>query len=276
MIAEKHIWKILGENFKTKGFAHNQVDSFNNFINNTINEIITSESVCIPSIDKKYSKYTFNFSDVYIPLPTIIEEDRTLRGFTPAEARQRNLTYDANIYCTITEIIHIENKEPEITTHYRVIIGRVPIMLRSSKCYLTNMTKEERISAGECEYDEGGYFLIGGKERVLVFQLRAANNIPMVYEDKEGGKYKFTAEIRSMSEETGHSVKLQASIGIDDRTMVFSLPYIREYIPFGVVFKGLGFTDHDIANFIGISGETIDKYIKYIQRDSFFIEKGVF
>ena len=36
-------------------------------------------------------------------------------------------------------------------------------------------------------------------------------------------KVKYQAEIRSMSEETGHSNLVQASIGVDDKTILFSI-----------------------------------------------------
>jgi hypothetical protein len=76
-----------------------------------------------------------------------------------------------------------------------------------------------------------------------------------------------------MSEETGHSVLLQAKIGSDDRTIVFSLPYIKEPIQVGVVFKALGFVEEDeIIDIIGNEDEKIQKYIKYIIRDSYFIK----
>ena len=63
------------------------------------------------------------------------------------------------------------------------------------------MTPNERIKAGECEKDQGGYFLIRGKERVLIPQLRNIYNVPLVFKQKNGDKYKYIAEIRSMSEE---------------------------------------------------------------------------
>ena len=98
------------------------------------------------------------------------------------------------------------------------------------------MTPQERIEAGECPNDEGGYFIVKGKERVLIPQLRGVYNIPKVFEQKSGDKFKYVAEIRSMSEETGHSALLKAMIGNDNRTLVFSLPYIKENVPIGVVF----------------------------------------
>ena len=76
-------------------------------------------------------------------------------------------------------------------------------MLRSSKCYLSNMTPEERIRAGECEKDGGEYFIIKGNERALISQLRGVYNIPIVLKQKESEKFSYVAEIRSMSEELG-------------------------------------------------------------------------
>jgi DNA-directed RNA polymerase II subunit RPB2 len=41
-------------------------------------------------------------------------------------------------------------------------------MVGSFNCALVNMTAEERVRAGECEYDEGGYFIIKGGEKIIV------------------------------------------------------------------------------------------------------------
>jgi len=276
MVSEQHCWDILKNNFETKGFVHHQTESFNNFINEGISKIVTEGPPIVISSKSKdddvfYQNYSIEFSDVFIPSPTVIEEDRTLRSFYPSEARRRDLTYDAPIYVTVTTKLEVKDEEPEIEKHRRVVIGRIPIMLRSNKCYLTNMTKTDRIKAGECEYDEGGYFIVKGKERVLIPQLRSVYNVPKVFEQKAGEKFKFITEIRSMSEETGHSALLKAMIGNDDRTLVFSLPYIKENIPIGIVFKALGYYEQkDIKKLIALSSPKIDKYIKLIDRDSFF------
>lgn len=41
-------------------------------------------------------------------------------------------------------------------------------MVQSFNCALADKTKEERVRAGECEYDEGGYFIIKGGEKIIV------------------------------------------------------------------------------------------------------------
>ena len=277
MISEERCWEILRNNFETKGFVHHQTESFNSFINHGIEKILKQEPpiVIVNNKDDKssdsYSTYSISFDDVYIPSPVVIEEDRIMRKFYPSEARQRDLTYDSPVYATITTKMEYSHSPPEIEKHLRIVIGRIPIMLRSSKCYLTNMTPDERIKAKECEKDEGGYFIIKGKERVLIPQLRSVYNIPKVYEQKAGDKFKFICEIRSMSEETGHSALLKVMVGTDNRTVLCSLPYIKENIPIGIVFKALGYiSEDDTSLLIGIKGDKINKYIKYIIRDSYF------
>ncbi|MFO0131314.1 MAG: hypothetical protein ACK52J_01805 [bacterium] len=49
-----------------------------------------------------------------------------------------------------------------------IFLCYIPTMVSSFNCALINMNKEERVSAGECEYDEGGYFIINGGEKIIV------------------------------------------------------------------------------------------------------------
>ena len=108
----------------------------------------------------------------------------------------------------------------------------------------------------------------------MIPQLRGVYNIPKVFEQKSGDKFKYVAEIRSMSEETGHSALLKAMIGVDNRTLLFSLPYIKENIPIGVVFKALGYVqDEEIRDLIGLHFDKTDKYIRLILRDAYFCEE---
>ena len=267
MLSEPFKWNIVQEYFDEKGFVSHQIDTFNEYINHDIERVINE-------CDINTENYSVKFSEVHIPNPCVIDEDRSVRTLLPSEARQRDLTYDSPIFVNVTEIFEEEGKEKEIIVHKRIIIGRTPVMLLSSKCNLLSLSKTERIKSGECEYDHGGYFLIKGKERVLIGQIRGIYNQCMVYQQKEKDKFKFVCEIRSMSEETGHSVLIQAKLGIDDRTIVFSIPYIKELIPVGILFKALGFTkEDDIRRIIGntTNNRDISRYIKYIIRDSYHV-----
>jgi len=275
-LSEERTWEIIRDHFSRKGFVSHQIESFDHFLNFGIPRIVTEEPdivICNKNDkDKKWNRYILSFNDVYIPSPTMIEETRELRGFYPSEARQRDLTYDSPIHATVTETLEVEGYEPEVMRHFRVVLGRIPIMLRSSRCYLNNMTPGERVTAGECEYDEGGYFLVKGKERVIVSQLRGVYNVPLVLEQKPVNKMKLAAEMRSMSEETGHSVCVQALIGDDDHTLVFSLPYVKDSIPMGVVFKAMGYGSELFADLIGLDCSQMNRYLRLIVHDSYFVE----
>jgi len=273
VLPENYKWNIINEFFKKKGFVSHQVDTFNDYINNGVQRVITESDIVVNlSPDQKY---TVSFENIYIPKPSVIEEDRTVRPMFPSEARQRDLTYDSPIFVDVIEKTETDGKDPEITVHNRIIIGRTPIMLLSDKCNLKKLTLKERVDKGECEKDYGGYFIIRGKERALVGQLRGVYNQPIVLLQKPNDKWKYVCEVRSMSEETGHSVLLQAKIGVNDRSIVFNIPYIKEIIPVGILFKALGFlTEEDISNIIGNkdNNEKIKKYIKFIVRDSYHIK----
>ena len=270
MLSENYKWNIINEFFKKKGFVSHQIETSDDYINNGIPRVVAESDIVVQL--NPTQKYTVSFENVFIPPPSIIEEDRTVRPLFPSEARQRDLTYDSPIFVDVIEKTETEgNDEPEIIVHNRIIIGRTPIMLLSDKCNLKKMTLNERINKGECAKDYGGYYIIRGKERVLVGQLRGVYNQPIVLLQKPNDKWKYICEVRSMSEETGHSVLLQCKIGVNERSIVFNIPYIKESIPVGILFKALGFiTKEEISDIIGNknNNEKINKYIKFIIRDS--------
>ena len=124
MISEQDTWTILDDYFKKKGLVHHQVESYDYFVNVGIQNILRDEPPI--TVQKENNKYTLSFSDVYIPLPTLIEEDREIRGFNPAEARLRDLTYESPVYVTVTETIENEGEAPEINRYNRIVLCRIP------------------------------------------------------------------------------------------------------------------------------------------------------
>ena len=47
------------------------------------------------------------------------------------------------------------------------VIGHIPIMLRSMACHLHGITPAELVKKGEHEQMWGGYFIVGGHERLI-------------------------------------------------------------------------------------------------------------
>jgi DNA-directed RNA polymerase II subunit RPB2 len=56
----------------------------------------------------------------------------------------------------------------------------------------------QRVRNGkDCCFDQGGYFIINGSEKVIVAQERMANNQVNVFAKKPPSKYSWVCEIRS-------------------------------------------------------------------------------
>lgn len=265
MLNIKHVNKVQEAYFKSVSLVSNQLDSFNDFIKFGLQSIIDQEpEICV-------NDYKVKFGRVYLSPPQIMQENRNLVLSYPMTARRQGLNYDSAICCDITETFLNADGTKEVKIHNREVIGRIPIMVRSDACNISKLSDLETIAKGECPRDPGGHFIIKGNERVLVSQMRSSHNTIFVLPQKNSDKYSHIAEIRSMSDETGHSVLVQAMVGFDERTVNFSLPYIKEHIPVGVVFKALGFvSDKEIVSIIGLKGKTFEKYIKFILRDSYF------
>ena len=58
----------------------------------------------------------------------------------------------------------------------KIHIGKLPIMLKSNICALTQYKHVENTYTGECKFDTGGYFIINGSEKTVLGQERAAEN----------------------------------------------------------------------------------------------------
>lgn len=268
--------KILQDYFKHNPISIDQLESFNDFVFKRLQAIIDLE----PSISvtpKKGEKYIVTFGQVHVGQASIIDEDRALRYILPNEARLRDLTYEATVYVNITEeFVTKPVGSDEITDyqkkeHIRIPLTKIPVMVYSSLCNLSSKSITDRIKAGECEYDCGGYFIIKGKERVIVAQERQTHNRIYVF-PKKTDKHKYVAEMRSISEETGHSVQILCGISHDGRNIIFSLPYIKEEIPVGIVFKAFGYlTDDQIAELLNLTGPS-QRFLRYILRDAYVVE----
>jgi len=228
-----------------------QKQSFDFFIHHRLNKIIEEEPTLeVPLGDNKI--YCVKFGQVFVDKPYIIDDNRQVRYITPNEARIRDLTYSSAISVNIRTCIVENNVETSTKNYFKVLIARIPLMIGTSKCNLYNLTASQKEQAGECHYDSGGYFIVKGKERVLVSQERMNYNIVYVFEQKPTSKYLLVAEIRSMSEETGHSVLVQMKI-TNNKKIVMQLPYVTQDIPLGIVMKAFQLSQKQIEDILLLS-----------------------
>ena len=244
--------KLFKDYYEHYGTAHIQIESYDEFITKGIQRII-EERQPITLSSKKDQRHVFSFGSVFIDVPRVVDEDRVVRELTPNEARLRDLTYQSSIYVDIMEKMYEGETVTKEKLHQRIVIGQIPTMVYSYHCNLRKKNLEERVQAGECRWDQGGIFIITGKERVIVAQQRPNYNFVQVIKQPttNNTKYKFVSEIRSVAEETGYSVLVQTMISVDDRTIYASLPNIKEAIPIAIVFMALGYgTPQEITSCI--------------------------
>ncbi|KAK7709362.1 DNA-dependent RNA polymerase II [Diaporthe eres] len=139
-----------------------------------------------------------------------------------------------------------------------VYIGKMPIMVKSQICHLRNEDDAGLFLLNECPYDQGGYFIINGSEKVLIAQERSAANIVQVFKKAQPSPDLYHAEIRSALEKGSRlisslTLKLKAKgetgRGGFGQTISTTLPYIKADIPIAIVFRALGMvSDEDILN----------------------------
>lgn len=266
-ISAEDSWTVISAFFREKGLVSQQLDSFNQFINYTIQDLILEDSTLIleqlaqhtTETDNISRKYEISFGKIYLAKPSMTESDGVSHAMYPQEARLRNLTYASGLFVEIQkrtyqaidipgrdlkyEIITEESEENE--ENNKIFIGRVPIMLRSKYCLLDDLTESDLYRLKECPFDMGGYFIINGSEKVLIAQERSAGNIVQVFKKSAPSPISHIAEIRSALEKGSRfistlQVKLYGREGSTSRTIKATLPYIKQDIPIVIIFRALG------------------------------------
>jgi DNA-directed RNA polymerase subunit B len=226
---------LVKEFLKSHSLVESNIKSFNDFIDNRIQEIIKELSDSLPTED-----FEIKLGKVRVGKPDIIESDGSSKLITPSEARLRNLTYSAPIWIemTINYAGQVETEE--------VQLGRIPIMIKSNICNLCDMGEEELIKEYIDPKDSGGYFLINGNERVMVMNEDLASNQTFI----EFQKIKNRLMLRLFSQRGAYKIPVSL---VENNEGILEVSFSRfRDIPIVVLLKALGLTsDAEIASFIG-------------------------
>jgi len=173
MDVPRHVLKTFFRDTKFPLIQHH-VDSFNDLLD-----------VGIPTYIRKSNPFELEvpgnrFVRVYIggkdgskiryEPPT--EEDGS--AIVPHMCRLDNRTYALSIFAEIEVDYTFADNTTQTKVFPDVLIGKIPLMLRSRLCYLTGLPNYE---IGECKYELGGYFIIDGAEKVLLTQELLGNNM---------------------------------------------------------------------------------------------------
>mmetsp|Transcript_20120 Transcript_20120/g.36498 ORF Transcript_20120/g.36498 Transcript_20120/m.36498 type:complete len:1233 (-) Transcript_20120:626-4324(-) len=314
-VTQEDAWAVISAYFEEKGLVRQQLDSFDEFIQNTMQELVDDsgdirvapemqhlvgydeegfeEAVASPT--KKV--FEIQFGQVYLSKPTTVEKDGTVTNMFPHEARLRNLTYSAPLYVDVTMNEYRARQDANIgdpsedlgapvstEDARKEFLGYVPIMLRSLFCVLSDKDDAQLSDLGECIYDQGGYFVINGSEKVIVAQERMSNNHVYAFKKKQPSKFSWVIETRSQVENSTRPTStlyiqmyLKGGKGaIEGNQIRSTLPYIRTDIPVVIIFRALGYVaDRDIIEHVVYDltdGEMMDLFRPSLE-EAFVIQR---
>ena len=225
------------------------------------------------------------FANVQIRKPTIFENNGAVTPMYPNDARLRNMTYAAPVYtdiiATYTMTTRHRNGDPPIVDVKRrtlphVHVGKIPVMVGSDFCLLSDTPEKSPRELGECPEDVGGYFIIQGGERVIISQERMSENMPFVFRNKKiRNKEIEVIDVKSIGPDNEGAPKSMSVKIVQHAKNVFfpehievTCPRIKTGIPLFIMMRALGVeSDKDILELIcgPYSEESMGSYAMIFQ-----------
>ena len=250
--------------------VRHQIESYNHFVNYQIQRTIQmfnpvsirSENDFVVEKNKYFLEVFISFTDFKLYPPQIYENNGATKMMLPQEAKLRNFTYASTMNVDVNVQYVIRNTEnmdtPRIIEKVfpKINIGKLPIMLKSAICVLTQNKHINHKFTGECAMDCGGYFIIKGSEKTVLGQERAAENKIYCFDGKNTAKWNWFAEIKSVPDFKCISPK-QIEMMIASKNNGFgngifiNIPRIKQPIELFVLFRALGVnSDKKICEYI--------------------------
>ena len=255
-------WKVIDKYFKDNpnNLVSHHLESYNDFFGNGLRRIF-HENNPIRFIEREDERSDIgkknecllylggkDGSKIYYGKP-VIYDDHSSHYMFPNDARLRNMTYGITIHYDVeVEFIYYNNgeKKEHTTILPKIYLGRFPIMLQSNLCILNTLSKDVRFNMGECRNDFGGYFIIDGKEKVIISQEKFGDNMLYIKANKPDDIYSHSAEIRSVSEDTSKPIRTTAvkiiapSSSLSNNQIVISVPNVKSPVPLFILMRALG------------------------------------
>ena len=262
-------WDIIDLYFKDNPsvLVDHHLKSYNDFFEKGMYKIFKEKNPIsfFKDQNKKTNKFKYECkvymgglegTRIYIGKPVIYDKNGEINRkhfMYPNEARLRNLSYTMSIHYDVDIEYVIRTKGPggedletkKLETLEKIYLGNFPIMLRSKLCLLNGLTKDVRHTMGECRNDLGGYFIIDGKEKLIVSQERFADN-NLIVKDKFNDMYSHSVDIRSVSEDISKPVRtlsvrmVTETPSLTNNNIVVVIPNVRKPIPLFILMRALG------------------------------------
>jgi DNA-directed RNA polymerase II subunit RPB2 len=263
-------------------FTRHHIESFDQFVSQDMPAIIRAENpftllqnpigtTGIYAYKAEIFVGGINGDKIYIGTPAVnLKESDEIRVLFPNEARLRNLSYSSSVEVDLVirltfskpnpsggkPLSEIVELSPEMGAQYAYLskfpLFSLPIMLHSRYCLLHGKPQMFLKEAGECIYDSGGYFIIGGSEKVLVTsQEQAFNTLNIVKQNSPTNELGLYAAISCLNSTTRQIKRVSFGWLKNQSILQVSLPFVRKPLPLFVLFRAMGLqSDQDIIRAI--------------------------
>ncbi|EEU48715.1 DNA-directed RNA polymerase subunit beta [Fusarium sp. LHS14.1] len=244
-------FQLLPAFLKVKGLVKQHIDSYNFFVEQEIKDIVRANRTIRSDVD---SNFWLEFTDIRVDRPRRQDwqDAKSHTDVTPMECRLRDMTYAAPI---LVDIQYIRDKQRIVRKN--VPLGRMPVMLKSSKCRLGGATNTQMEEMNECPLDPGGYFIIGGTEKVILIQEQLSKNRVIVEADEKNNV--ISASVTSST----HERKSKTYVTLKKDRILLTHNVLVEGIPIVIVLKALGGkSDMEIMELVaGSDGRYQDEFL---------------
>lgn len=178
-------------------FSKSVIAIFNHWIDEILPKQIEARKINIPAPNDGRVLYGdapilghIQYGDVQVHFPVLnVKVNGVNLPMTPYKAREQQRTYAGEITATKFFVPYgtntrIYGREAFKSKDNRGPIGAIPIMLGSNRCYLANLTDDQKIAQGESPNDPLGYFIIKGTEKVITIQEKLRLYLHFTFSDK--------------------------------------------------------------------------------------------
>jgi DNA-directed RNA polymerase II subunit RPB2 len=277
-------WRVIEKYFRDNQsfIAKHHIDAYDHFVKVKLKDTIRNINpiTIIKTDENGHTRHVINVfvggrdgARISIAKPVLNEGDK-VHPLHPNEARLRDLYYSADVMADVDIEIEAIGQPPVPAMHFQSVkIGNIPIMVNSSICILNKQPAHVRRAMGECPYDQGGYFIVDGLEKVIVSQERIVTNKLFITKPQDAIKHALEAQIQCTSLDDPFKKTFAIFISTKNAIHIKIPDIVGQEIPLFTMFRAMGVeSDRQIISYIAADDDDVREFLYW----SIIDNKGIY
>ena len=168
--------KLLRYYLQYQDFMKYSIDAYDHYLINIL--------------PKQLQTFRYRMQTAYVRLdnityesPTILDRHEKKIPLIPQMCRLNDMSYMLSVYADFVWEPFDKTIKPRVASG--CFVGRIPLMLKSRKCYLYGKSDRELLALSECVYDPGSFFVIQGSERFIIQSDKLRSNKYLLFFDNK-------------------------------------------------------------------------------------------